>query len=192
MRKLWWCLVVPLVMLLAGCGGTVQLRDVPAERSLVYAYLDFSEVKLNLNWAKLRQVLPVIEKPYYGMGYIPDPQNPYRVLVWHEDLGNGTYQVSGFGGVSVYITQKVKINIHMPDTGKNATAVRIERPGIYFLGAYKVTMPGSRWGAFINRNYVIEPVAPPPETDMLKQLLAIANGSGWQARIEQRLRGGSI
>ena len=119
----------------------------PADRSLVFAYFDFSENKMTVNWAKIKQVSPVVAAPFSSMGYMRKAykRQPYGVLVWHDNLSNGSYQIVTVGGYQNLWLREANVTLALGEMEKTELALRIEQPGIYFLGAYKYKPLMTTW-----------------------------------------------
>lgn len=184
--------LVAALLLLTSCG-TVRLDDTQPNRSLVFAYFDFSEVEMYVNWGKIKQVSPVIDKPFLGLGYMRNPgeSGKYTALFWNEELENGSYQIVTIGGLQTLFLRHANLTLDLGEMGKNVTAVRIDKPGIYFLGAYRYHPTKSTWSLGRGR-FELVPIQSPSQTELLKSLLEIAKGTSWESRIQEQLRQGSL
>lgn len=185
-----------LALWIAGCHGSGVVQDAAADRSLVYAYFDLSEANVPLGWARLKQVLPVVERPYFRMRYRRDAENKFGALVWYEDVAPGSYQMTEFGGEKKAWGGRAKVTLQLGDSGSNQTAIRIDQPGIYFLGAYRYKVVGRErsrgWPFTVRTTFELVPLESPGPRDLLKRLLEAAEGSSWEPRIRQVLQGGAI
>jgi len=74
----------------------------------------------------MQQVAPPRETPYWSM-------SGKKGLFYHTLLPAGSYQLSSFYGSGFFAGEN---RYNFPRQG-NETALRITKPGIYFLGSYK-------------------------------------------------------
>ena len=106
-------------------------------------------------------------------------------LFFHVGVEPGSYQVDKFG-VSSFLRGEHQYNF--PRQGGGGTTARIEKPGIYFRGAYKYKSVKS--GMFEQAKFGIERVPTPVEAELLQRLLdtdAELKGSVWADKIRQRI-----
>jgi hypothetical protein len=178
--KQWLRLVLGLVMigLLAGCASSGPERDIndPAN-SLVFGYIDMGDAPTGVDAAQLMQVSPPSAMPYWDLGVV-------NGLFFNAYLPPGSYQLSSFYGSKFFAGQHEYI---MPRQG-NETSLRIVKPGIYFLGAYKYEKV--KTGVFEKRKFAIEKTSTPTEAEVLKRVLDNSEGirnSAWANKIRARL-----
>jgi hypothetical protein len=129
MKVLRWFL---LVLLAAGCASTPDTPQKPEEAvSIVFGFFDMTAAPSDLEWVSLKRG--------EGGGYRLSPRDGFffELGVWP-----GTYEVDRFGGSSGFppLTRR-PVEYDFRANGRNPTAVRIERPGVYFLGAYEFIAP---------------------------------------------------
>lgn len=165
--------------LLAGCGtsGPTRRIDDPAN-SLVFGYIDMSDAPTGVDAAWLQQLSPPTEAPYWSLGV-------NKGLFQSGYIPPGTYQISRFFGSGFFAG---KNNYDFPRQG-NPTSVRIDKPGIYFLGAYKYRSEKS--GFFEPGKFSIERIAKPNEAELLARILEEDDeikGSPWAEKIRARIR----
>lgn len=187
--------VAVLVLLLAGCHGSGSIRDAGADRSLVYAYFDFSDGDLPIDWVRLQQLDGPAAQPPIRMRLARNPDNRYGTLVWYEDLGPGVYHIAQVGGDRKVFGRTVDVTVNLGEPGANETAVRIDRPGVYFLGAWRYrSVPGIRWSPLLKLQgkFQLSALKSPTPATLLKQLLERAEGSNWEPRIRRQLQGGAV
>ena len=128
--------------------------------SLVFGYIDMSDAPTKVEGAWLQQLSPPTDKPYWSMGI-------KKGLFYNTFIQSGTYQISKFAGSGFMAGSH---EYHFPRQGRNETAVRIEKPGIYFLGAYKY-VKARKGGMFKRAKFSIEPISEPTETELLRRIL---------------------
>ncbi|WP_166263510.1 hypothetical protein [Marinobacter caseinilyticus] len=145
--------------------------------SLVFAYIDMDDAPTDMSYAKLQQVAPKSEAGYWGMG-------TDEGIIVNQYIPPGSFQIAHFGGNSFLMGEH---QYSFPTYGRNATAVTIEQPGIYFLGAYKYQDVDT--GFFEAGKFSMEPITSPTEQALLKTIVTMdwVKGTQWEARIRKRL-----
>lgn len=148
-----------VVFVLGGCAGTpVDPKD--ETLSLVYGYIDMKDAPSKLEWVSIKQ--------YSSEG------GWYRVpakdgLFWHIGIEPGSYQVEKFGGAGGIPLFKSEYEYNFGTKGRNETAIRIQTPGVFFMGAYKyIDHPG---GFLKEDKFEMKPVKVPPEKELLQRLI---------------------
>jgi hypothetical protein len=164
--------------LLAGCASSGPQRDIndPAN-SLVFGYVDMAGAPTGVASAWIMQVVPPSDTPYWGLGVT-------NGLFYNSYLPPGSYQLSKFSGSGFFAGQ---YEYGFPRQG-NQTALRISKPGIYFLGSYKYKKAKS--GMFEQGKFSIEKMNKPTEAELLKRILdedSEIKGSTWGNKIRARL-----
>lgn len=180
---------------LAGCS-TARIQDTPPDRSLVFVYVDFTENEMDLYWTKMKKVSPVSETPFFNIIGVRnfDGKNKYGYLLWYEFLENGSYQLASFGGKQTLYMRQKQLTLLMPEMGGNQTSLRVQKPGIYYMGSFKYKPELSTWAEVggVRNKFTMEPFRGPSETEMLKKLLEVSKGTSWEPRIQEKLRQGSL
>jgi hypothetical protein len=128
--------------------------------SLVFGYIDMSDAPTKVQGAWMQQLSPPTDKPYWSMGI-------EKGLFYNTFILPGTYQLSKFAG-SGFMSGAHEY--HFPRQGRNETAVIIDEPGIYFIGAFKY-VKAKRGGMFKRAKFSIEPISEPTEADLLLRIL---------------------
>jgi len=168
-----------VVAIAAGCSSSGPSREInDPTNSLVFGYVDMGDAPTKVNGAQLMQVAPPSDKPYWGMG-VKDG------MFYNSYLPPGSYRLSSLHGSS-FLRGEHQYNF--PRQGGGDTTVRIDKPGIYFLGAYKYKTVKS--GMFEQSKFGIERVSTPTEAELLQRLLetdAELKNSAWGDKIRQRL-----
>ena len=178
MKRFWIVPALIALWLLAACssGGHGRSVDDPSN-SLVFGFIDMADAPTKINGASIMQVAPPTDKPYWGM----DVRDG---LLYTYYLPQGSYQLASISGSSFW---RGDYRYNFPRQG-NEQAVRISRPGIYFLGSYKYK--GVKTGFFEGGKFDIERVSTPTEAELLRRILEedkTIKGSTWEAKIRQRL-----
>ncbi|HEX7965397.1 MAG TPA: hypothetical protein VF651_06740 [Gammaproteobacteria bacterium] len=162
---------------LAGCASNSigPERDInDPTNSLVFAYVDMGDAPTELESASLK---PQGEEGYWTMG-VEDG------LMSQQYLPPGSYQLASLSGSS-FLHGAVVYNF--PAYGRNEASVRIQKPGIYFLGSFKYK--DVETGMFEAGKFDIERVKSPTELELLGRLLKQdwVKGTQWEARIRARM-----
>jgi hypothetical protein len=172
-NKVGILLLVAVLATLAGCGGGGHGRDInDPSNSLVFGYVDMAEAPTKVSGVHIMQVAPPTEKPYWGADVRDGMFYTYY-------LPPGSYRLSSLHG-SHFLRGEYQYNF--PRQGGGTTTARIDKPGIYFLGAYKYKAVKSKFD--------IEPVSSPSEAELLQKLLdsdAEVKNSVWADKIRQRI-----
>ena len=156
---------VALVLLTLIGSPALGDRDEPIgvdnpNNSLVFGYFDMSDAPTKVKGAWLQQLSPPTDSPYWSMGV-------EKGLFYNTFIQPGTYQVSSFAGSGFVAGQH---EYHFPRQGRNETAVTIDEPGIYFLGAYKYVR-AQKGGMFKRAKFSIERINAPTEAELLHRIL---------------------
>ncbi len=178
-------LMAAVLLALAACASTGgPLETEHNNDSLVFGYLDMSQAKGHFEWVQMQQLQPPTDKPYYSC-YVE------KGLFWHPRVVPGTYKLTKFGGMdglkigTVHLFGSTQYEYGFPRQGKGELDPVIEKPGLYFVGAYKVVV--KRGGLFKPDEFDIQKLESPTEKELLQQLLAKSDKGEWRARIEKRL-----
>lgn len=66
-HRIWLVISIFTLGLLAGCASSEHGRSIDdPTNSLVFGYIDMDDAPTGVNSAWIRQVAPVVEKPYWG------------------------------------------------------------------------------------------------------------------------------
>src|SRR5688572_12419681 len=178
-NRLGMLLVVVAVAALTGCAGGGHGRDInDPSNSLVFGFVDMSDAPTKVTGAQIMQVAPPTDKPYWGT-------DVKEGLFYTYYLPPGSYKLATLHGSSFW---RGEYQYNFPRQGKDDTAVRIDKPGIFFLGAYKYQKVST--GMFEQAKFGIERVKSPTEAELLQRLLdgdAELQKSVWADKIRQRI-----
>ncbi|MEW6332281.1 MAG: hypothetical protein AB1560_12560 [Pseudomonadota bacterium] len=176
-HRIWLVLALTLG-LLAGCASGGPSRDInDPTNSLVFGYIDMDDAPTKVSYAWIEQVAPPSDSPYWGLGVT-------KGVFYNSYLPPGSYQLSKLGGSGFFAGQH---EYSFPKQG-NRTALRISKPGIYFLGSYKYKKV--KTGFFQQGKFAIEKIAKPTEAEVLKRILDEddeVRDSAWGKKIRARL-----
>ena len=158
---------VLFALALHGCASGPPGRDVnDPTSSLVFGFVDMEEAPTDVDWVSLKQVGTPAEAGFWSLG-VEDG------LVFNQYLPVGSYQMAQFGG-SGFMAGDVRYNF--PSYGKNETALRITKPGIFFLGSYKYIKV--KTGMFEAGKFDFKRVDAPAERELLERILALKEIKG--------------
>ena len=124
------------------------------------------------------------------MQVAPPSDTPYRCLditkglFYSSHLPPGSYQLSKFSGLGFFAGEH---EYSFPRPG-NHTALRISKPGIYFLGSFQYKK--LKTGIFSQAKFAIEKMNQPTEAELLQRILdedSEIKNSTWGNKIRARL-----
>jgi hypothetical protein len=145
--------------LTSGCASTgTPIDPKDASRSLVYGYIDGKDAPSKIRWVQVKQYGDRDEgqQGYYLIDYTLSTG-----LFFHVGIEKGNHQVHKFGNDGTHY--------NWSNQGRNATALRIERPGAYFLGAYKYVHHDGGWLG--QDKFEMQPLRSPTEAEVLALVL---------------------
>lgn len=183
-RRKWLGLgLVSIGIGLVGCGTPLENVDPKAENlSIVAGYIDMREAPSRLGWVSIK-------------AYGPGTDHHYRARVedgvfFHIGVDPGSYQIDRFGGQGGWAAFGGAAHEYEWGTrGRNATAIRIERPGVYFMGSYRYAP--QRTGLLEAGKFQMNSTSTPSEREVLQRVLRTVEGDpalkGYALQI-QRLR----
>src|SRR5215471_8224069 len=158
-NRIWLVLALLALALSAGCASSGHERNInDPTNSLVFGYVDMDDAPTGISYASVQQVAPPSEAPYWSLSV-------RKGLFYSAYLPPGSYQLSKFGGSGFWAGENV---YSFPRQG-NQTALRIEKPGIYFLGSFKYKTEKS--GMFETPKFSMQKVSQPGEAELLKRIL---------------------
>lgn len=150
------------VLAIAGCasrGEPIDPKD--STLSMVFGYFDMKNAPSDLRWVSIKRYG---DKPlYYEAG-------AREGMFWHVGIAAGSYQVETFGGQGgIPMLTSSPYRYNFGTRGRNDTAVRVKRPGIYYMGAYRYV---EHKGGFMETDrFEMKSVKAPSEKEVLKRLI---------------------
>lgn len=148
-----------LVLVLAGCAGGSPVSPTDETLSLVFGYFDMKEAPTKVQWVALKQ--------YGGKDVGSYQLGVEDGLFFHIGVEPGSYQVDKFGGSGFFRGDYV---YNFGGQGRNSTAIRIQKPGIYFLGAHRYVKHSGK-GLFTPDKFDMVPTKSPSEKEVLQRLV---------------------
>lgn len=166
MKLRWWLPAALALLLAAGCASTPDPVDTNDESvSLVFGYFDMKDAPSGLDWVSLKKY---DSKAKDGEWYRMAARDG---LFFHVGIEPGSYQVDKFGGMGgIPLLTRRPFEYNYGGKGRNATAVRITRPGVYFLGAHRYVNRAGK-GLFAADKFDMQPAPAPGEKELLARLI---------------------
>ena len=162
-------LLLAATLLLSAClGGGAPINDY-SNRSVVYGWLDVSEIQGNhLFSAQIRQYRPATDKPFYGMA-IEKYAGGY--LIYHYGVAPGLVELDKLALQScLAIMCSNTINeYNFSAYGDSPGQVNTSRPGVHYMGAFKLKK--ERGGLFRMGEFSVSKVSGPSKAGMLNVIL---------------------
>jgi hypothetical protein len=181
--KLRALLLILLSVLVAGCASTPDPVD-PADEtvSLVFGYFDMKDAPSGVDWVSLKKY---DSKQKDGEWYHLAAREG---LFFHVGIEPGSYQVDKFGGMGgIPLLTRRPFEYSYGNKGRNATAVRIQKPGVYFLGAHQFVNHAGK-GFFEPDRFDMQRAKAPTEKDLLQRLVKVLETDKEYAGYQRQLR----
>jgi len=162
--KLGWLLPAVAAFALAGCAGAPKVDSRDETVSLVYGYFDMKHAPSTLEWVSLRKYGTPKEGEWYSLAAKDG-------LFFHIGVEPGSYQVDKFGGTGgIPLLTRRPFEYDFGAKGRNRTALRIAKPGLYFLGTYRYVNHAGK-GLLEADKFEMQPSKSPGEKDVLQRLV---------------------
>jgi hypothetical protein len=183
--KARWFISLAAALLLAGCASTEDVDVKDETVSLVFGYFDMKDAPSSLEWVSLKRYGRPDEKQKSGWVYTLPAKDG---LFYHVGIRPGSYQVDRFGGQGgVPLLTRRPFEYDYGGKGRNRTAVRIERPGIYFLGSHRYVNHAGK-GFFDADKFEMQASKQPSEKEVLQQLIRVLESDKDLAAYARQLR----
>jgi len=182
LRKTFAVIVVSVVFMVSGCGGSPALRNPSSsDNSLLYGHLNTATSGTGNCWLSLRE----ISSGNKGRRYMAECDE--MGYFWASDIPPGKYYAEKFGNhMKAFNDEGYMRVIKNMGEFREATKITIKEPGIYYLGTFRVTTGGS--GSFGSGSQKVIRAERPDEKKVLRRLLQVSKGTDWDERINSRLR----
>lgn len=175
--------------LLSGCSMGKYAKEQSDDNTvLLVGSFDASEGPFKLQRGSIQQVRPANRsKPYRDVRIVKADNIFYR-----ENLPTGLYKLHSVGGreKALLLWSNNFWTWGFPkdqdDPAAKFNQVRAEKPGIYYVGSYKIRVV--REGGFLTpTTYATDLMDSPSEKEVLESLLKYTEGTKWHAMVQQRL-----
>jgi hypothetical protein len=161
--KLRWIVPLILAFALGGCASNTPVDPKDESLSLVYGYFDMKDAPSSLDWVSLKQY-GTKDGGWYTL-------RAKDGLFFHVGVEPGSYQVDKFGGMGgVPLLTRREFEYDFGSKGRNSTAVRIARPGVYFLGSHHYVNHAGK-GFFSADKFEMKASKSPGEKEVLQRLI---------------------
>jgi len=153
-------LLLGFAVLTSSCSSTSEEIVDPNNKnvSLIYGYIEMREAKRTLNWLSFRRYRPSAQRYYAKI---------YDGLFYHIGVEHGSYQVEKFGSYGNRSNHGMIFTFGA--SGKNQTAIKIKKPGLYNVGTYKYVAEKDRRGNRTKFSFKKSKI--PSEKELLTELL---------------------
>ena len=127
-----------------------------------------------------------IELREFGKFYLPPFIVPPRVMIFKngnfvaENLSPGSYYISRF------VSKKLFYSLVKDENSSYQWIINVEPGSVKYVGAYEIT--DVEPGIFVKGKFNIRKVRHPSERKVLKHLFQVTQGTGWQTRIQRRIK----
>ena len=161
--------LVCLVLLLSACATGTRITEY-SDRSLGYGWLDIKDVDSNrLHAVSIYQFRPQTSEPYYLAKVVKFKDG---FLYYSMALPNGSHKtVSASGQRCIgFVCSNTIYEYSFGKQGDEVSALVIKRPGVYSLGAYKLTKV--KTGFFEQGKFDVAPAKDAPsKRELLEEIL---------------------
>ena len=176
--------ILALVLTFSGCGPSLHLGEMADENSsLVFGYIN---VKC-MSWVQLRKAGADTDSSYVTTKRVEDG------LFYAENIEAGSYQILRFGCGGIPIGKEGVMYgntgatvFRFPENERNETSVRISKPGVYFMGAFKYHEV--KTGMFENEKFNIDKSDSPSQRQLLDRVEKFAIDTKWDKMIRKKLQ----
>ncbi len=188
LRRLRFLSAALLLAFLAACGGKM-VKEGKGQTALLFGHIGMDEAPSGLDWVRLRQMKPKTEEPFWNMRLDEG-------LFYCENMPVGSYVLDQFGGGgglklgSVRFFSNTTYYYDVPVQSGKDFQFRVEKPGLYFTGAFAYKRLASTAERFfgMETKYDIVKAPGPSEAELLERLLEFTEGTGWHGDVRKRLQ----
>jgi len=176
-------LLLGLVLLATGCASTGEKITDYTDRSVVYGWLDVADVDGNHMYSGgLKQYAPPTDKPYWGVN-IDKFEGGF--LVYHYGMPKGSYKLDYVKMQSClgFLCGNTIFTYDFGAQGDVAT-VKINKPGTYYLGSYKMAEEKTGW--LEQSKFSVEPTKKGPSQKLMLEHI-LKNAPSGHPVIAERL-----
>ncbi len=167
-------IVFPLFILVA-CSSIAPPEEITApDMGLVFGHIE-SDMPIDK-----------VDLQEYGVIYIPPFTYPPRVLVYD----NGTFMAENLKPakyvlVAFHAGNKVFTLVN-DERSAYQHIVQVKPGQLNYAGSYRVTV--TKKNLFGKGDFEVDELQRPTERDLLKDLFRLTQGTGWQKKIERRMK----
>lgn len=171
-------IIVALVALvLGGCATKIKppFEIISPEKGMIYGHIHIPGHEVT-----------EIELREFGKFYLPPFIKAPRVMIFRngnfvaENLDPGNYYISRF------VSKKLFYTLVKDARAAYQWTVNVEPGSVKYVGAFEITDVTP--GVFVKGDFKIRVARHPTERKVLKHMYQITQGTGWQTRIERRIK----
>jgi hypothetical protein len=147
----------------------------------VYLHIDLSEAPTDIRWFTLQQrTSRGADDTWYYQLSVRDG------LLNHIAVNPGTYTFHNFGGIKTgFLGSQSQWIYEFRGDRRGQPSFVIDKPGVYFLGSYKLTVRNR--GLLADPTFDLQPVSTPPERKVLQRLIPQLESSEQARRFARQL-----
>ena len=174
-----WAVVLLAILSLSACSSTSRVAP-PDDIKTTNAAMIFGYVEAE------NDVIEQVDIFEYGKIYVPPFRKPPRVLMFDngvflvENLKPGKYIIAGFR------SEKNQFNMARSARQMYQKVLHLEAGDILYAGSFHVQV--TERGKLDYGNFMVTQLQRPGERDILKKLFEVTADTGWQNKIERRLK----
>jgi hypothetical protein len=146
------------VLALAACATAEQVNPKNTGLSVLFGYIDSKDAPSKIDWVQVKQYG---DRDQGQQGYYLIDFDRRTGVFFHIGIEVGNHQVNKFGNDNTHY--------NWSSQGRNATALRIDKPGAYFVGAFKYVHHDQ--GLFKDDKFEMQPLRSPTEAEVLATVL---------------------
>ena len=173
-------LVISVFVLLLSLAGCATKPKPPFEVSSPEKGMIYGNVRIP------GHEVTEVELREFGKFYLPPFIKPPRVMVFRngnfiaENLKPANYYISRF------VSKKLFYSMVKDERSAYQWTINVEPGSTKYVGAFEITDVTP--GLFEKGNFNIRTVRHPSERKVLKHMFEVTQGTGWQSRIERRMK----
>ena len=176
-KPLLYCVIITITLALGGCATKPKppFEISSPEKGMVYGNVHIPGHEVT-----------EIELREFGKFYLPPFINPPPVMIFRngnfvaENLSPGNYYISRF------VSKKLLYPLVKDSRSAYQWVFNVEPGAVKYVGSFQVT--NVKPGLFAKGDFRIRSVRHPSERKVLKHLFHVTQGTGWQARIDRRIK----
>jgi hypothetical protein len=150
--KMFRTAILVIAILTLGLNGCARVPADPAQTSLLFGHIDTTGAHdgVDMHWIQFMKTVPQ-KRPSFFFGKVDFNDGGIQWTrrpgyIWADNLLPGTYQVAEIiGGTSgVSVGRVVNYHFEFSPKEKNVTSIEVVKPGLYYLGAFKMVEEGEK------------------------------------------------
>lgn len=169
----------------AGRSGKPLHERIAPDRSVIFGFLRVRKPKIKVANVVIQQMAPSVKESYHYCQYQDG-------LVYLANVPLGSFQLTKITGSDSHRIGVCWLScvctgrngrayvLDLADYARNVTALRVERPGVHYFGAFEA-MRISR------REFELSPMQGHSRADVLPQLLPLAAGTQWESVVRDEI-----